>query len=70
MRSTITFDKDVAALLKKELARQNHSLKQVVNDALRRALAANAPAPKKRSKKAPGTVVALTEALELGAGVD
>jgi hypothetical protein len=38
MRTTLTLEPDVAALLEKEVHRQRKPLKQIVNDALRRAL--------------------------------
>jgi len=38
MRTTLTLDPDVAQLLEKEVHRQRKPFKQVVNDALRRAL--------------------------------
>ncbi|MBI5547815.1 MAG: hypothetical protein HY901_28365 [Deltaproteobacteria bacterium] len=37
MRTTVTFDDDVAALLKREVDRRRLGLKQVLNDLLRRA---------------------------------
>ena len=39
MRTTVTFDRDVAVLLRKEMARQHAGLKQVLNDLLRRSFA-------------------------------
>jgi hypothetical protein len=39
MRTTLTLDEDVAALLKRAMSRQRRSLKDVVNDALREGLA-------------------------------
>lgn len=38
MRTTLTLDPDVARLLEEEVHRQRRPFKQVVNDALRRAL--------------------------------
>jgi hypothetical protein len=38
MRTTLTLDPDVALLLEKEVHRQRRPFKQIVNDALRRAL--------------------------------
>jgi hypothetical protein len=38
MRTTLTLDDDVAALLKRARARRKESLKKIVNDALREAL--------------------------------
>lgn len=40
MRSTITLDADVAALLKQEMRKSGRPFKQVVNDTLRRGFAA------------------------------
>jgi hypothetical protein len=49
MRTTLTLDPDVAALLKKAVAKGEVSFKQAVNDALRRGLTDAALAkPKKR----------------------
>ncbi len=49
MRTTLTIDDDVAALLKKENRRANEPMKQTVNRALRSGLlqAANPPRPKR-----------------------
>jgi hypothetical protein len=43
MRTTLTLDPDVARMLEEEAHRQRKPFKQVVNDALRRGLAARAP---------------------------
>lgn len=49
MRTTLTLDPDVAALLKKAVAKGEVSFKQAVNDALRRGLTdAALEKPKKR----------------------
>jgi len=50
MRTTLTLDADVAALLRKALATGDQTFKDVVNDALRKGLEANSPAgkPKRR----------------------
>jgi hypothetical protein len=48
MRTTLTLDPDVAALLKKAVARGDVSFKDAVNDALRRGLADRSAQPKKR----------------------
>lgn len=50
MRTTLTLDPDVAALLKKALAKGDQSFKDVVNTALRKGLesAETATKPKKR----------------------
>ena len=42
MRTTLTLDPDVAAMLKKAVARGDVSFKQAVNDALRKGLVAEA----------------------------
>jgi hypothetical protein len=49
VRTTLTIDDDVAALLKKENRRANEPMKQTVNRALRSGLlqAANPPRPKR-----------------------
>lgn len=44
MRTTLTLDDDVAAALRDEARRTGKPFKQVVNDLLRRAMAAPAPA--------------------------
>jgi hypothetical protein len=49
VRTTLTLDEDVAARLKSESRRSGRPFKDVVNDFLRRALDATAPArPRKR----------------------
>ncbi len=50
MRTTLTLDPDVAALLKKAVAKGNQSFKAVVNGALRKGLEATeiAAKPKRR----------------------
>lgn len=48
MRTTLTLDPDVAAMLKKAVARGEASFKDVVNRALRRGLSEESPKPKKR----------------------
>lgn len=45
MRTTLAIDDDVARLLHDEMARTRRSLKEVVNDLLRRGLAAAAERP-------------------------
>jgi hypothetical protein len=45
MRTTLTLDPDVAQRLKSRMAEQKATLKQVVNEALRRGLAAEQPRP-------------------------
>jgi hypothetical protein len=46
MRTTLTLDPDVAALLEQEVHRQRKPLKQVVNEALRRSLSGQGKGPK------------------------
>ena len=53
MRTTLTLDPDVAQQLKARMARQQTSLKQVVNEALRRGLAAGQPASRKPFRVVP-----------------
>lgn len=57
MRTTLTLDPDVAAMLKTRLAKGDVSFKQAVNDAMRKGLAADQiPArTKKRYVLRPGT---------------
>lgn len=43
MRTTLTLDDDVSAKLKAESRRSGRSFREVVNDALRRGLAAGSP---------------------------
>jgi hypothetical protein len=54
MRTTLTLDPDVAALLKKRVARGDVSFKQAVNDAMRRGLTEQAIRTKKRYVLRPG----------------
>ncbi len=44
MRTTLTLDPDVAQLVEDAVHRERRPMKQVINDALRRALAAQRPA--------------------------
>jgi hypothetical protein len=54
MRTTLTLDADVARLVKDEVHRRRRPLKQVVNDALRRALAPGAGrGPRRRYRVRP-----------------
>lgn len=46
MRTTLSIDDDVEALLNKEMRKTGHSFKQVVNDALRWGFTAPKPMPK------------------------
>lgn len=48
MRTTLTLDPDVAAMLKKAVARGDATFKDVVNDALRRGLQRETSAPRER----------------------
>ncbi len=43
MRTTLTLDPDVARLLEEEVHRQRKPFKQIVNEAIRRGLAARRP---------------------------
>jgi hypothetical protein len=49
MRTTLTLDDDVAALLRRTLARRKTSMKRVVNDALRAGLREMNVRPKARA---------------------
>ena len=57
MRTTLTLDPDVAAMLKKRVAKGDVSFKEAVNDAMRKGLTAEAIAqkPKKRYVVEPRT---------------
>jgi hypothetical protein len=48
MRTTLTLDDDVAAALERQRRARDASLKDIVNDALRRGLSDLAKGPKKR----------------------
>jgi len=48
MRTTLTLDPDVAAMLKKRVAKGDVSMKEAVNDAMRRGLTAGAERRNKR----------------------
>ena len=48
MRTTVTLDPDVEALLKKAMREQDASFKQVLNDALRHGLTQARPGPRPR----------------------
>jgi hypothetical protein len=50
MRTTLTLDDDVAAMLRRAASRRKATFKQVVNDALRSGLPASEPRPKKRHR--------------------
>ena len=56
MRTTLTLDPDVAAMLKKRVAKGDVTMKEAVNDAMRRGLTAEATSqkPKKRYVLKPG----------------
>jgi hypothetical protein len=53
VRTTVTFDEDVAALLKKEIRRSGDPFKQVLNRAVRNGLITPAKAPRKPFKVTP-----------------
>jgi hypothetical protein len=53
MRTTLTLDPDVAQQLRASMARRQASLKEVVNEALRRGLAAAAPSSRKPFRVTP-----------------
>lgn len=50
MRTTLTLDDDIAALLKKESRRSGEPFKEMVNRYLRRGMAAPKQAPRQRFK--------------------
>jgi hypothetical protein len=52
MRTTLTLDPDVSRLIEDAVHRERRPMKQVVNDALRRALAPT-PAPRERYRVVP-----------------
>lgn len=74
MRTTLTLDPDVSKLLEQEVDRSRKSMKQVVNEALRRGLTRAAPRANKLVLKVhdsrlrpgydPGTFNALADELE------
>ena len=72
MRTTITLDPDVAALLKKVMREREVGFKQAVNDAIRAGLA-SAP-PRKRFRQTTSDMgsprVDLTKALQLAAQLE
>lgn len=74
MRTTITLDPDVEALLKKAMREQGIAFKQVLNDAVRAALGeqARAPAPPfhQRSFGLGRPRIELTKALALAGDLD
>lgn len=53
MRTTLTLDPDVARMLGDEVHRQRKPLKQVVNEALRRALGSSGPRPRRQIRVQP-----------------
>lgn len=53
MRTTLTLDPDVAERIRRETASGKRSLKEVVNEALRRGLSGGPPAPRKRFRVKP-----------------
>ena len=74
MRTTVTLDPDVEALLRKAVRERGQPFKQVLNAAIREGLAAprrNASAPfKQRTFKMGQPLVDLTKALSLAAELD
>lgn len=78
MRTTLTLDDDVAALLKRAQARRKEPLKKIVNDALREGLARmTAPRPQSALYRTPpmslgrclvGSLDDIAEVLALGEG--
>ena len=50
MRTTLTLDPDVAAMLKKRVAKGDVSFKQAVNDAMRKGLTADSASPKPKKR--------------------
>lgn len=54
MRTTLTLDDDVAALLSRLMKSQNKSFKQLVNEALRRGLSElTSPPPRRKAYRTP-----------------
>ncbi|MCT1458844.1 hypothetical protein M3G03_04710 [Aestuariimicrobium sp. p3-SID1156] len=71
MRTTITLDSDVEALLEREMAARQLPFKQVVNDALRRGLGASRGADFTFPSYSMGVPrVDLTHALRLAASME
>ena len=78
MRTTLTLDDDVAALLKRAQARRKESLKKIVNDALREGLprmtapcppsAPNRTSPMSLGRCLVGSLDDIAEVLALGEG--
>ncbi|MBV9023496.1 MAG: hypothetical protein JO362_06815 [Streptomycetaceae bacterium] len=63
MRTTLTLDPDVAALVDDAVHRMRTSMKQVINDALRRAL--SSPAPRSEPYRLPVHEAVLQPGLDL-----
>jgi hypothetical protein len=80
MRTTLTIDDDLAAILERRRREEDKSLKELVNDALRRGLTARTAAekPRKPFRTHPvslgrcliGEVVSVSEALAIAEGED
>jgi hypothetical protein len=80
MRTTLTIDDDVAAALERLRRSEDKSLKELINQALRRGLAPPSAPPKKqkplRTRSVSlgrcliGDVVSISEALAIGEGED
>jgi Arc/MetJ-type ribon-helix-helix transcriptional regulator len=55
MRTTLTLDPDVAERVRREIASGRRSLKEVINEALRRGLSGSQRAPRKPFRVTPHT---------------
>ena len=80
MRTTLTIDDDIAAILERRRRAEDKSLKELINEALRRGLSEQIPPGKSRksSRTHPislgrcliGEVVSVSEALAVAEGED
>jgi len=74
MRTTVTLESDVEALLKKAMRERDASFKQVLNDALREGLAARPPRRRTRYRQLAFSMgkplIDLTQATALAAELD
>ncbi len=72
MRTTVTLEPDVAALVEKDMRTRGVSFKRAVNDAIRTALAARQAAPpyRVRARRMGKPAVPLTKAIELAAAME
>ena len=66
MRTTLTLEPDVARLIEEEAHRQRKTIKQVVNDALRRGLAARGPGPRPARYRVRAHVTTLRPGIDAG----